>query len=56
MIIWNNLKLFLHIHSYLFIFANTKIYEINYDPYISHGFYSLVLIQANYDFRLNLSV
>ncbi len=24
----------------------------NYDPYISHGFNSLVLIQANYDFRL----
>ena len=25
MIIWNSLKLFQHIHSYLFIFANTEI-------------------------------
>ena len=28
MIIWNSLKLFPHIHGYLFIFANTEIYVI----------------------------
>jgi len=27
-IIWNSLKLFPHIHGYLFIFANTEIYVI----------------------------
>ena len=26
--LWNSLKLFPHIHGYLFIFANTEIYEI----------------------------
>ena len=30
MIIWNSLKLFPHIHDYLFIFANTEIYVIKY--------------------------
>ena len=30
MIIWNSLKLFLHIHGYLFIFANTEINVIYY--------------------------
>ena len=30
MIIWNSLKLFPHIHGYLFIFANTEIYVIMY--------------------------
>ena len=30
MIIWNSLKLFPHIHGYLFIFANTEIYEMKY--------------------------
>jgi len=28
MIIWNSLKLFPHIHGYIFIFANTEIYVI----------------------------
>ena len=28
MIIWNFLKLLQHIYGYLFIFANTEIYEI----------------------------
>ena len=28
MIIWNSLKLFQHIHGYLFIFGNTEIYVI----------------------------
>ena len=28
MIVWNSLKLFPHIHGYLFIFANTEIYVI----------------------------
>ena len=30
MIIWNSLKLFPNIHGYLFIFANTEIYLIQY--------------------------
>ena len=30
MIIWNSLKLFPHIHDYLFIFANTEIYVKQY--------------------------
>ena len=29
MIIWNSLKLFPHVHGYLFIFANTEIYVIS---------------------------
>ena len=29
MIIWNSLKLFPHIHGYLFIFTNTEIYVYN---------------------------
>ena len=32
-IIWNSLKLFPHIHGYLFIFANTEIYVIKYKTY-----------------------
>ena len=28
--IWNSLKLFPHIHGYLFIFANSEIYVIKY--------------------------
>ena len=28
MIIWNSLKLFPHIHGYLFIFANTEMYSL----------------------------
>ena len=30
MIIWSSLKLFQHIHGYLFIFANTEIYVKHY--------------------------
>ena len=32
MIIWNSLKLFPHIHGYLFIFASTEIYVISITP------------------------
>ena len=34
MIIWNSLKLFPHIHGYLFIFANTEIYVKKYKTQI----------------------
>ena len=32
MIIWSSLKLFPHIHGYLFISANTEIYVKNIKP------------------------
>ena len=31
MILWNSLKLFPHIHGYLFVFANAEIYVIKYE-------------------------
>ena len=33
MIIWISLKLFPHIHGYLFIFENTEIYVKQYKTY-----------------------
>ena len=43
MFIWNSLKLFPHIHGYLFIFENTEIYVIkplknSSDVFVIKGF------------------
>ena len=36
MITWSSLKLFPHIHGYLFIFANTEIVEIRFDDILKY--------------------